>query len=101
MISFGFGKEGDPAGTVEHLYDKDPEYPLTGLTDGFVHYQDVLKKRYKDFELGGSKTFSVNNATVIYYAFSTPHWKGKESIRSMPITHRGRTCGGAHLLRKV
>ena len=51
-------------GTVEHLYRQDPEYALTGLTDGFVHYQDVLKKRYKDFELGGSKTLSVNNATV-------------------------------------
>jgi hypothetical protein len=78
VISFGFGKEGDPAwGQLNIFTDKDPEYALTGLTDGFVHYQDVLKKRYKDFELGGSKTLSVNNATVIYYAFSTPALEGK------------------------
>jgi hypothetical protein len=78
VIGFGFGKEGGQVWGRLNIYtDKDPEHALTGLTDGFVHYQDILKKRYKDFELNGSKTLSVNNATVIYYGFSTLTLEGK------------------------
>ena len=78
VIGFSFGKEGEQVwGQLTIYTDKDPDHALTGLTDGFVHYQDILKKRYKGFELSGSKTLSVNNATVIYYGFSTPALEGK------------------------
>ena len=78
MISFGFGKEGNQIWGQLNIYtDKDPEHALTGLTDGFVHYQDILKNRYKGFELIGSKAKSLDNARVIYYGFSTPTLEGK------------------------
>ena len=81
LIGFGFGAEGDSAwGRVTIYTDKDPEYELTGLTDGFIQYQGTLKQRYKDkdFELIENKM--INNPTIIavmFYRFSTPTLQGK------------------------
>jgi hypothetical protein len=77
MIGFGFGKETSPEwGRVNIYTDKDPEYALTGLTEGFDKYQDVLKKRYPGFELNGSKVLKVNDATVMRYDFSSSAVQG-------------------------
>src|SRR5665213_423073 len=78
VIGFGFGKEGDPVwGRLTIYTDKDPDHALTGLTDGFVHYQAILKKRYQGFELSGSKTLTINSVKAVYYGFSTPTLEGK------------------------
>lgn len=78
FISFGFGRQGERDSGALNIYtDKSPLHELTGLTDGFVGYQQILKARYKDFELIGSKLIHINNATVIFYGFSTPAVQGK------------------------
>ena len=48
VIAFGYGRTKRPGlGTVEHLYtDKDMQNEITGMTDGFLQYQAVLKQRY-------------------------------------------------------
>ena len=78
FISFGFGKESErDSGSLNIYTDKSQMHELTGLTDGFVGYEQILKSRYKDFELIGSKLIHINNATVIFYGFSSPAMQGK------------------------
>ena len=77
-VGYGSGKAGDPQWVQMNIYtDKSPEHAFTGLTDGFVHYQDEIKARYKDFDLNGSKPMVINGAKVIYYAFSTASYQAK------------------------
>ncbi len=78
LIVFGFGREGDKEWERLNIHtDKDAEHEVTGLTDGFLQYQEILKKRYKNFELIGNKLLKVHNATVMFYGFSTPTLQGK------------------------
>jgi hypothetical protein len=49
----------------------------TGLTDGFNHYQDILKQRNQGFELVGSRKINVNGVSVIFYEFATPNSRGR------------------------
>jgi pSer/pThr/pTyr-binding forkhead associated (FHA) protein len=78
VVGYGSGKSGDSQWVQMNIYtDKTPEHALTGLTDGFVHYQDEIKARYKDFDLNGSKPMTINGAKVVYYAFSTAAYQAK------------------------
>jgi hypothetical protein len=77
-IVFGSGAEGDPAWARLNIHtDKGVDNALTGLTDGFNQYQDILKKRYEGFELIGSRPLNINNATVVFFGFSTSKLQGK------------------------
>lgn len=78
IMGFGFGKDGgNDWGRLNIYTDKNARNGLTGLSDGFQQYQEVLKKRYKDFELNGSKVIKIHNATVVFYGFSSPTVYGK------------------------
>ena len=78
MIGFGFGREGDKEWGRLNIYtDKDAQHEVTGLTDGFLQYPGILKKRYKGFELSSSKVAKVRNVTVMIYFFTTPTLEGK------------------------
>jgi hypothetical protein len=50
---------------------------VTGLTDGFLQYQETLKKRHPGFELSDSEQAKVNNATLLVFWFNTPTEMGK------------------------
>jgi pSer/pThr/pTyr-binding forkhead associated (FHA) protein len=77
-MGFGFGKEGEGDwGRLTIYTDRDVKIGLTGLTDGFSQYEDILKKRYPEFELLGNQVMHVNNCTVMFYAFSTHAVEGK------------------------
>jgi hypothetical protein len=78
-MSFGAGREGDAAGARVNIYhDKNPEHALTGLSDGFVQYEEVLKKEhFKDFELTGYETLQNNDVTMIFFRFHSPARQGK------------------------
>jgi pSer/pThr/pTyr-binding forkhead associated (FHA) protein len=70
IIGFGFGRDTGNNWVRVNIYtDKDPNFATTGLTDGFNHYQDILKKRYPGFELLGSREIDINGATVVFYQF--------------------------------
>lgn len=78
LISFGFGKEGSPEWGRLNIYtDKDAEHEVTGLTDGFLQYQETLKKHYQGFELIGNKVLKIHNATVMFFGFNTSTTQGK------------------------
>ena len=78
LIGFGFGKESDAEWVRLNIYtDKDTQHAFTGLTDGFIQYQDTLKKQINGFELNGSKLMQLNDATVMFFGFTTPTLQGK------------------------
>lgn len=78
VVGYGIGKpDGNNWERVNIYTDKNPDFITTGLTDGFNHYQDVLKKRYPGFELLGDRQISVHGSTVIFYEFATPALKGR------------------------
>ena len=79
VIVFGVGQEGDAAGARVSIYhDKNPEHALTGLSDGFVQYEEVLKKgHFKDFELTGYESMQNNDVTMIFFRFHSPARQGK------------------------
>jgi hypothetical protein len=79
VIGFGVGQEGDAAGARVNIYhDKNPEHALTGLSDGFVQYEEVLKKEhFKDFELTGYESMQNNDVTMIFFRFHSPARQGK------------------------
>jgi hypothetical protein len=77
LMGFGFGSDSGNNWSRVNIYtDKNPDFATTGLTDGFNHYQDILKKRFPGVELGGSRKINVNGATVIFYWFDTSALKG-------------------------
>jgi pSer/pThr/pTyr-binding forkhead associated (FHA) protein len=78
-IGFGVGQDGDATGARVNIYhDKNPEHVLTGLSDGFVQYEEVLKKgHFKDFELTGYESMQNNDVTMIFFRFHTPTRQGK------------------------
>ena len=76
-IVFRFGSEGSGDwGRVSIYPEKKAEHALTGLTEGFVSYQDVLKKRYKDFQLIGKERRRVNEVNVVVFRFRTSAIRG-------------------------
>ena len=78
VIVFGFGGEGNKErGRLKIYTDKDAQFEVTGLTDGFLQYQETLKKRYPGFELSDSDRATINNATIMAFWFSTPTESGK------------------------
>jgi pSer/pThr/pTyr-binding forkhead associated (FHA) protein len=78
VIVFGFGGEGNKEwGRLKIYTDKDAQFEVTGLTDGFLQYQETLKKRYPGFELTDSEKAEVNNATLMVFWFNTPTEVGK------------------------
>jgi hypothetical protein len=78
LIVFGFGAEGNGDwGRLKIFTDRGANHEITGLTDGFVEYEDVLKKRYPDFSLLGRKRMEVHQATVIFFAFTAKAMQGK------------------------
>lgn len=78
VIGFGFGREGGKAWGRLNIYtDKDAQFEVTGLTDGFRQYQETLKKRYPGFELSDSEQATINNVTIMAFWFSTPAESGK------------------------
>jgi len=78
VIVFGFGGKGDPEqGRLKIFTDKGAGYDVTGLTDGFLQYEDTLRKRYQNFELSSKKEMKVHNVMVVAYWFSTPTLEGK------------------------
>jgi pSer/pThr/pTyr-binding forkhead associated (FHA) protein len=77
-VAFGFGKEGAADWARVRIYaDRQPQYALTGLTDGFEQYRAVLSKQFKEFELKGSGPLNVNDASVMFFGFGTPALSGK------------------------
>lgn len=79
VMAFGIGQEGDAAAARVNIYhDKNPEHALTGLSDGFVQYEEILKKEhFKDFELTGCESAQINDVTMILFRFHTPARQGK------------------------
>jgi len=78
VIAFGFGGKGDPdQGRLSIYTDKGADYAVTGLTDGFLQYQDTLKKRFQGFEISAKKEMKVHNVMVVAYWFSTATLEGK------------------------
>jgi pSer/pThr/pTyr-binding forkhead associated (FHA) protein len=78
VIGFGFGKEGDAdMARVDVFHDKQPDYALTGLTDGFLKYVEVLKKRFKGFELTSQERKTSSDATAIFFGFRAATQQGK------------------------
>lgn len=77
-VVFGLGKEGTPDWARVRIYaERQPQYALTGLTDGFEQYRAVLSKQFKEFELKGSGPLNVNDAAVMFFGFGTPALSGK------------------------
>ena len=77
LMGFGVGSDSGNQWSRVNIYtDKNSEFVTTGLTDGFDHYKDVLKKRYPSAELAGSRKITVNGANVIYYQFDTSAGSG-------------------------
>jgi hypothetical protein len=77
-VTFGVGNgEGTDWARVRVHADRQPRHALTGLTDGFAQYQEVLRKQFKEFELKGSKLVQVNDVTTIFFGFRTPNLDGK------------------------
>jgi hypothetical protein len=78
IMGFGFGSDsGNNWGRVNIYTDKNEDFVNTGLTDGFNHYRDVLKKRYSGFDLLGRRKIGVHGATVIFYEFETSNSRGR------------------------
>src|SRR5215469_1674611 len=72
LMGFGVGSDSGNQWSRVNIYtDKNSDFVTTGLTDGFNHYEDILKKRYPGVELGGSRKIPVHNATAIFYWFDT------------------------------
>lgn len=77
LMGFGFGSDsGNNWSRVDIYTDKNPDFAVTGLTDGFSHYLDVLKKRYAGAELQGNRKIQLNGATVIFYSFGASTLSG-------------------------
>ncbi|HTR43683.1 MAG TPA: FHA domain-containing protein [Pseudomonadales bacterium] len=77
VMGFGAGSDSGNNWSRVNIYtDKNPDFATTGLTDGFSHYQDILKKRYAGAELQGSRKIQLNGATVIFYSFSASSLDG-------------------------
>jgi len=78
VIGFGVGREdGNNWSRINIYTDKSPDFETTGLTDGFAHYQDILKQRYPGFNLAGHRKIKVNGATVIFYEFNNSNSSGR------------------------
>jgi hypothetical protein len=78
VMGFGFGSQGGQNWGRANIYtDKNEDFMTTGLTDGFNHYQDILKQRNPGFELVGSRKINVNGATAIFYEFAAGSSKGR------------------------
>ena len=78
VVAYGVGKESDTQWVRLSIFtDKDPQHGITGLTDGFNHYKDVLKKRYSGFELTGSEIAGMNNAKGMSYWFLATGLQGR------------------------
>jgi hypothetical protein len=78
MVGYGFGRDGDKEWGRLNIYtDKDAQHEVTGLTDGFLQYQNILKKHWPGFELTASKVAKVRNATVMIFWFNTSTLEGK------------------------
>jgi Inner membrane component of T3SS, cytoplasmic domain len=77
LMGFGFGSDsGNNWCRVSVYTDKNADFATTGLTDGFNHYKDILKKRYSGAELQGSRKININGAMVVYYQFDTSALSG-------------------------
>jgi hypothetical protein len=78
IMGFGFGNQsGNSWGRVNIYTDKNEDFMTTGLTDGFNHYQTILKQRDQGFELDGSRKININGVTVMFYEFDTPTSRGR------------------------
>lgn len=77
LMAFGVGSDSGNQWSRVNIYtDKNSDFATTGLTDGFNHYKDVLKKRYPSAELAGSRKINVNGANVVFYQFGTSAGSG-------------------------
>ena len=78
VVRYGQGREGDKEWCRLNIYtDKDAQHEVTGLTGGFLRYQETLKKRFPGFELSASKVAKVRNATVMIFWFNNARLEGK------------------------
>jgi pSer/pThr/pTyr-binding forkhead associated (FHA) protein len=77
VVAYGTGKEGDNQwARITIFTDKDPQHLITGLTDGFNQYKEVLKKRHNGFSLANAQVKKIHNATGMAYEFSTATGQG-------------------------
>ncbi|HTB84898.1 MAG TPA: FHA domain-containing protein [Candidatus Sulfotelmatobacter sp.] len=78
VVTYGTGKEGDNQWAQIAIFtDKGPQHLITGLTDGFNQYKDVLKKRHNGFNLTDAEVSKINNATGMAYEFNTASGQGR------------------------
>jgi len=78
VLKTGEGRDGGPTETRLCVYaEKDFQHELTGLTDGFLHYQEVLKGRHTGFSLLGSKSMTINEVSCIFFGFQSATAQGK------------------------
>ena len=78
LRSWGIGSEGSSDWTRVDVYaDKHPQHALTGLTDGFRSYREILKSRHKGFELTSSNPLVINGVTLVFYRFKGDGIQGK------------------------
>lgn len=78
VLMAGEGREGDKSWSRLCVYaEKDFQYEITGMTDGFLRYQEVLKGRYPGFSLLGSKPMMVNEVSCIFFGFQSTAAQGK------------------------
>jgi hypothetical protein len=76
-IIYGLGAGGGPDWARLTIYtDKDAENALTGLADGFVRFQKILKQRHEGMKLIGSKRYNIHGVIGMDYAIQTPAEQG-------------------------
>jgi len=77
-IVFGFGAKGTAQWARLKIYtDRAADHEITGMTDGFLQYEEILRKRYENFALLGRKEMKVHAATVVFFAFTAKSVQGK------------------------
>lgn len=76
VIGFEHVVDGNLIAYMKVYVEQSLDYELTGLSEGFERYKEVLADRHEGIRLKGYKTLDMNNLRIIQYGFRTPTWDG-------------------------